>query len=202
MSIQELTTVLPKLPASQQSFALSLIEQSGRRALSDKQLYWVNKLIADAKTPTVAPATVNVGNLQGINELFNKARKHLKFPAIVMSVPAANKLIRINVAGPNAKHPGTLNITSGEKPEGERRDWFGRVMLDGSYVPSNGAGPVAQAISERLKAFAADPAGIAAEHGKLIGRCCFCNIALSDKRSTAVGYGKICAEHYGLTWGG
>jgi hypothetical protein len=202
MSIQELTAALSKLPASKQPFALSLIEQSGRRALSEKQIFWVNKLITDAKTPAVAPAAVNVGNLQGINELFGKAHKHLKFPAVVMSVPAAMcMMVRISVAGPKAKFPGTLNVTSGEKPEGERREWYGRVMLDGSYLPSNGAGSKAQAISDRLKAFAADPAGVAAEHGLLTGRCCFCNIHLSDTRSTAVGYGKTCAAHYGLTWG-
>jgi hypothetical protein len=202
MSIQTLREMLPKIPVNQQPFALSLIEQSSRRMLSDKQIYWVNKLIADATTPAPSPVSpVNVGNLTAINELFATARGHLKFPAIVMSVPAADRLVRINVAGPKAKHPGTLNVTSGEKPEYERRTWYGRVMKDGSYVPSKDAGPLAQAISERLKAFAADPAGIAAEHGKLTGRCCFCNIHLSDKRSTAVGYGKTCAAHYGLTWG-
>ena len=31
--------------------------------------------------------------------------------------------------------------------------------------------------------------------------CCFCNRALEDERSTAVGYGPICAGHFGLAWG-
>jgi Family of unknown function (DUF6011) len=201
-TVQELVTVLPALPPSQQSFAASLIEQSGRRALSEKQMFWVNKLVQQASQPApAAPATAQIGDLSGITALFDKARRHLKFPAIVMSVPAASRLVRINVAGERARFPGTLNVTSGEKPTGEGREWFGRVKLNGTYEPSARASEISAAITARLVEFAADPARVASEHGKLVGRCCFCNIALTDERSTAVGYGKICAEHYGLSWG-
>jgi hypothetical protein len=198
-TVKELEVVLPTLPASKQSFAASLIAQANTRGLSDKQMFWVNKLIEDAAKPAPA-AAANIGDLGGINALFDKARQHLKFPAIVMSVPAADMTIRINVAGTSARFPGTLNVTSGEKPEFDnRRTWYGRVMKDGSYVASDKANVAA--ISERLIAFARDPAGVAAEHGRLTGRCCFCNLHLSDERSTAVGYGKTCASHFGLPWG-
>lgn len=33
------------------------------------------------------------------------------------------------------------------------------------------------------------------------GHCCFCSLPLTDERSTAVGYGKVCADHFGLSWG-
>ena len=33
------------------------------------------------------------------------------------------------------------------------------------------------------------------------GRCCFCHQSLDDERSTARGYGPVCAEHFGLPWG-
>jgi hypothetical protein len=52
-----------------------------------------------------------------------------------------------------------------------------------------------------LVALAADPAGVASKFGKLHGKCCFCHKSLSDPASTAVGYGKVCASHYGLPWG-
>jgi hypothetical protein len=194
-TIQELEAILPTM--KNPSFAASLVAQSKTRALSDKQMFWVNKLVDEASKP--APVAVNVGDLSGITALFDKARQHLKFPAIVMSVPAANMLLRINVAGPTAKHPGSLNVCSGEKPVfDEKRTWFGRVHKDGTY---EARGNAEEAITERLRAFAADPAGIASEHGRLTGRCCFCNIHLQDERSTAVGYGKTCASHYGLPWG-
>lgn len=156
------------------------------------------KLVPAAK---VAPPSTNVGDLSGIIAMFDKARQHLKFPAIVMSVPKAGELtMRINVAGLQAKHPGTLNVADGKKPDfpGDRRTWFGRVMKDGNYVPSKDAH---EAIAERLVEFAKDPLRVAAEHGRLTGRCCFCNRHLQDERSTAVGYGPTCAEHYGLAWG-
>lgn len=182
--------------ADKLTFAQSLIDQSKRKALSDKQMFWVNKLAANK--PSTA-AVANVGDLTGINQLFDKAKQHLKFPAIVMSVPAANLTVRINVAGQGARFPGSLNVTSGEKPPmGERRDWYGRVHKDGTYESRGNAD---EAITERLIAFAADPAAVAAEHGRLTGRCCFCNRHLQDERSTAVGYGATCADHYGLPWG-
>jgi hypothetical protein len=45
------------------------------------------------------------------------------------------------------------------------------------------------------------PAETAAKNGKLTGNCCFCTSALTDKRSTEVGYGPTCAANYGLPWG-
>lgn len=46
-----------------------------------------------------------------------------------------------------------------------------------------------------------DPVGFLAEAGKGMEACCYCNKALSDDRSKAVGYGKICASRWGLPWG-
>ena len=56
-------------------------------------------------------------------------------------------------------------------------------------------------IAARLREFADDPARVAGEHGRLTGNCCFCHHTLEDARSTAVGYGPVCASHYGLPWG-
>ena len=84
------------------------------------------------------------------------------------------------------------------------REWLGRVTLDGSYQPARKANGRADAIARRLRELAQDPVKVAAEHGKLTGRCCFCNHRLGegkDKRSVAVGYGPDCAEHFGLSWG-
>lgn len=48
---------------------------------------------------------------------------------------------------------------------------------------------------------AVDPEGTAAAYGHLTGACCFCRRALSDERSVSVGYGPVCADHFGLAWG-
>ena len=166
-----------------------------------------------ATAPRATAPKVEIGKLDGILALFDRAAKHLKFPAVVLDVPGFADGIRISRAGSRAKQPGTLNVVAGARDDSEYgRTWYGRVGLDGQYSPSRDATP---AIAEALKAFAADPVKVATAYGrvkrqqiedgaggyKLVGQCCFCRRALSDERSTAVGYGQICAGHYGLPWG-
>lgn len=157
-------------------------------------------IVAEPKTE--APK-IAVGDLAGIIALFNKARSHLNFPKVTLEG------IRVSVAGPNAKVPGSLSIVSSTKNQAGQNDWFGRVLKDGNYQPSKAAPAF---VAERLREFAANPAAVAARYGKLNGVCCFCGIKLGPKdaskkpsatalKSLAVGYGKDCAEHFGLPWG-
>lgn len=149
--------------------------------------------------PVERPAAQSVGDLGGILAMFDRAKTHLRHPAVLLGVPNESTTMRITVAGPRASVPGSLSITSDERDRDGKRQWFGRVRQNGTFEPSrDGASPN---IAEQLRRFAADPATVAAEHGRLTGRCCFCNIALRDERSTAVGYGPTCADHYGLPWG-
>ena len=145
-----------------------------------------------------AQPTETVGDLSRIVSMFDRARQHLRFPAIVLDG------FRVNVAGQRAREPGSLTVTSVERTHPSRfggdltRQFFGRVTRAGVWEPSRGA---PEGLGPKLRAFAADPAGEAARHGRLHGACCFCNRALTDERSTAVGYGPICADHFGLPWG-
>ncbi|HEV8503700.1 MAG TPA: DUF6011 domain-containing protein [Casimicrobiaceae bacterium] len=155
-------------------------------------------LFAIATQPRAPAApTQAVGDLSGILAIFNTARRHLKHPSIVLDG------FRVARAGDSAREPGSLTITSVERTHTDRfgndaRDWYGRVSLDGTFQPARQA---PADLGEKLRAFAADPAGVAAAYGHLHGRCCFCNTALTDERSTSVGYGPICADHFGLPWG-
>jgi hypothetical protein len=150
-----------------------------------------------------------VGDLGGVLALFAKAKTHLKRPAILLSVPEADTSIRLTIAGERAKVPGSLTVTTGEytttNDYGEpARAWLGRVTVEGVYQPSREANGRTDAIVRRLGELARDPAKVAAEHGKLTGRCCFCNHPLGhgkDQRSVAVGYGPDCAKHFGVAWG-
>lgn len=56
-------------------------------------------------------------------------------------------------------------------------------------------------VEEFCRQFYADPISACDTHGKTSGMCCFCSSPLTDKRSTAVGYGPICAQRFGLPWG-
>ncbi len=155
---------------------------------------------------TAAPkpvATTAIGDLSGVLALFAKAQQYLKFPAIVLSVPAADLTLRLSVAGPRAKVPGSITVLDANKQNGDR-DWLGRITTDGAYQPSRLTNGRTEAIVARLREFARDPARVAADHGKLTAVCCFCNQPLGrgkDKRSVDVGYGPDCADHFGLPWG-
>lgn len=206
-SIQQLEAALPAMSAKSREFAQSLINQAARRPLSDKQMYWVNKLAHEAVAPK---PVVDVGELTGIIALFDRARQSLKTPAVVLNVPELAHLnegggIRISVASERAKFPGSLNVTALDRTilgdYGPSRAWYGRVHTDGRFECSGRAANDVVAIAGKLAAFAADPAGVAAEYGRLTGCCCFCNRPLKDERSTAVGYGKVCATRFGLAWG-
>lgn len=153
--------------------------------------------IAEQPRPAAAPAET-VGDLSGIFALFQRARQHLRFPAIVLNVPGYSDAMRISVAGQAAREPGSLTVTANEERVMGRRRWFGRVLTNGSFQPGR---DVPAGVADQLRRFAANPVEVAAEHGRLTGRCCFCNHALEDERSTSVGYGPVCAEHYGLPWG-
>lgn len=164
---------------------------------------FVYAVAPQAREPRVE---AQVGDVGGIMALFNRTAKRLKFPAIMLYIPGVDDIVvRVNVAGPRAKVPGSLTIT-GERSMDGTRPWYGRILQDGTYQPSREA---PAGIAERLAQFAAEPAKIASEHGKLTGRCCFCNLPLggnspnspSGRKSLAVGYGETCAANWGLPWG-
>ena len=200
-----------RIPAKSQTFAQSLLSQFARKgSLSDKQVYWVKKLVADnppvfwGGIPAAAPQVVADPpaqpvldpvslNVKGIRALFDKASAKLKRPAIVLK--ADQTLIRLYVAGSQSKIPGSVVVTSKHS-----KRYIGRIDLSGNYLPSP-AYPQSAAILDTLKALSDDPAGTAAAHGAATGACCFCNTALTDPKSVGVGYGPICAGHYGLPWG-
>ncbi len=197
-SADDLARCVEQLGPKDQAFAYSLITKARRWGASEKQSLWIDKLTKQAKGEIVqAPrATVQVGDLTQAIALFDKARETLKFPKIVLRVDGVD--IKLSVAGERAKVPGSINIASGRYGEGG--GWYGRITRDGQWQPARDAASVPN-LGEYLARFAAEPAKVAAEYGKLTGNCCFCSKALSDARSTAVGYGSTCARNYGLPWG-
>jgi hypothetical protein len=158
----------------------------------------------DGQCPPPAPVvpTNNIGELGGVMALFDRARAHLQRPAVVLDAPGVTHPIRVTVAGVNTNYPGHLYVLSENPNRTGRRGYFGRVDPQGNYHPSRYVtAEVTASIVARLHLFAENPAQVASEYGRLHGRCCFCRLPLTDARSTAVGYGAICAGHYGLPWG-
>lgn len=200
LKLEALEANLDKLSPKDRTFADGLISsvRTQRRTPSEKQAYWINRLADRATSPAPEREKTALGNFAGIKGLFDKARRHLKRPAIVLGWHDGQEHIhelRLSLASERARVPGSVNVVG--DPSGT---WFGRILADGAFEhsPRDTTPPE---VTDLLTRFACDPAGVAAEHGKLTGKCCFCNLPLTNDRSTAVGYGPTCAKNYGLPWG-
>lgn len=197
-NVAQLRDLIPQLSTNDAAFAQSLCDQAGRRGLSAKQEYWVDKLIQRALNPNAPRETVAVGDFAGVIAFFDKARKHLKSPKIHLQLPSGEPVM-LYVAGARSSAPGEVNVTDG----GRYGDniWYGRVAPTGTWTPSNRAAGQTGPLAQLLAAFGADPQAVAIAHGHLTGNCCFCNHKLEQGESTTLGYGPQCAKNFGLAWG-
>lgn len=128
-----------------------------------------------------------------IIQIFDRAAENLSFPKIrEIHIDLDNSEPLTLHRYTQGKTPGAVSVNdlSGE--------WFGKITRDGKFYPSRNC---PSWIKPALKLFCENPEKIAADSGKLNGRCCFCNRKLTDERSLSVGYGAICADNYGLSWG-
>ena len=180
-----------EVPARDKDFMSSLVTQS-KRGLSERQWYWVAKLAEKFTTPPAAP--VQVTDFGRVYRMFNAAKAHLKHPKVRLNVDGQE--ITLYLSGPASRVPDVVNVVNRDT-----NGWYGRVYPDGRWERGS-ASQNMEGVLTMLDKLAANPEEVAAAHGKLTGNCCFCSRALSDDRSTDVGYGPVCAKRYGLTWGG
>jgi len=188
-----------KLPVKDQDFAKDLATKGLKYQQSTpKQIYWIDNFVAviEGKQPSFPnKEAVQVGGFQKVVELFDLAKKNLKWPKVILSCMGTP--VYLSVAGPTAKNPGWINVKGeGAYPVGA---WYGRVNPTGSWHPGKDATPdFLEALTDLLTEFGENPAEVAKKYGKLTGNCCFCNSGLTDPRSTAAGFGPTCAKNYGL----
>jgi hypothetical protein len=193
--IATLKSVFNKLGDRDRDFAGSLIEGFDRYGrVSEKQLYWVNVLIqrANGAKPMASTEVVSVVE---IKNLFAKASKSLKRMKIRLKT-TFNQNVVFTIAGERSKYAGQVMITDGG-PFGDNKD-FGKIDMEGNLLKTNQCD---DNVLSLIKEFANDPAETAGKYGRLTGNCCFCMRGLEDERSVSVGYGPVCANHYGLPWG-
>lgn len=134
--------------------------------------------------------------VDGVFALFEQAIAHrLQYPKVRL-LDAAGMPVVLSRAGQKSKYTGQIMVTDGG-PFGANR-YYGRIDLDGVFHATDSATIPVFALLERLSRHPVDVAG---EYGRLTGQCCFCQLGLKDARSTAVGYGPVCADHFGLPWG-
>jgi hypothetical protein len=183
------------LAGTTNDFARDLVSATIRGRLTVNQRPWLHKLAMDVVAPPPPPAPA-VSGLMGIVSLFNHALAHLKRPKLTFDF-GSNRRLRIAMAGARSRYAGDFMVTDGG-PFGSNR-YFGRIArATGDMIAGR---DMEEWVAEALDALNTDPAEFAAQYGHESGACCFCNLTLTDERSTAVGYGPVCATHYGLPWG-
>jgi hypothetical protein len=191
------------LPARDHQFANDLISGKygfeKRGYLSEGQMGWIGVLTDRALGLEIVPTTTEVGNLEGLVQLFEDALEKSKRPKIVLT--SCDQKIKLTIAGPKSKYHGCIMITDGG-PYGDNQ-WFGTVNpQDGTWLPSKSTTEDQITIIKRvLEAFANNPHKAAMTYGKQQHSCCFCAKALDTKESVTAGYGPVCADKWGLPWG-
>lgn len=167
---------------------LKVFVQKKWRFMSDAKLYWLHALTMPKAQP-VAEANYN---MSGVLRMFATAKEHLKRPGIKLTVDGRD--LKIYPAGPKSNYTGQLMVAGARYGEG----WYGRIDQSGNFFPGKDCN---DKVRELLRSLEENPEATAAAYGRLTGKCCFCNRSLEDDNSTAVGYGPVCAKHFGLDWG-
>jgi hypothetical protein len=196
-AVTDLEALIGNLDESGKKFADSLINgpygYKKRGSLSEKQAPYIFKLLKRAMgVSEISSLTLN--NVAGIVAVFDKAKQHLKYPKIVMGTDFGK--VQIWVQGQKAKFPGAIGLTVD-------KIWLGRILTDGAFSPSKAFSDseFKEEFLDLLNQFSTDPVGVAAKYGKLSCKCVFCQLPLKDEKSLGVGYGPVCADHFGLPWG-
>jgi hypothetical protein len=191
-TIDTLRQNLDALGASDRNFAESLLYAANRRGLTERQAHWVGVLAERATTPQAQPEALNMPN---ILSMFNTAtRNGLKRPAITFRCDNGTK-VKLSLAGSRSRNAGAIYVTDG-RPYGANT-YYGKVA-NGVFLPSRDG----KSILPTLRQIEAAPVEALAVRGRQSGACCYCSRELTDARSVTVGYGPICAEKWGLPWGG
>jgi hypothetical protein len=175
-------------------FMLDMRAAARNRGLSVGMVKGVlNCMLADVRKARRAATPAVVLDMAGLNKLFAGAGQHLKAPRITLALDDGTPVtVRLMTRG---SHVGAINVQTGGYYDGT---WYGRVEPDGTLISSRF---MTDAVRALLTELATDPVAAAKRFAALTGNCCFCNRELTDDRSTSVGYGPICAGHYGLPWG-
>jgi hypothetical protein len=166
-------------------FATSLLAGFDRfGSFTERQRPYAVKLAA-AREAIAAPT------LAALMKHFQVARSSgLKTPSITIDV-AGLGAVNLSLAGEQSRNPGHLYIKVGDV-------YAGKVAPDGTWQPTREA---PAGLVTALSDLGDNLADRAAAYGRETGSCCFCSRELTDPRSVSVGYGPICAGHYGLPWG-
>lgn len=141
-----------------------------------------------AKAAAPASPKMDRNELTKLIDFLNDAVKRgLKHPKVrFLGVDGATE-VRLSLTT-RGQAPGSLAVVS-------NGNYYGAVRPDGTVT-----GPLSsdKDMQKRLIRIAEDPIAAAREYAALMCNCSFCGKELTDAGSVQVGYGPICAKHFGL----
>ena len=199
--VAELKAKKELLGDSDEAFAHNLIQYFETRGyLSEKQVYWIDKLLVRCNTAgdREEKRVEEVFDGTKLRDLFIKAASNLKFPALKIKLPEDSRInIHFYRASSLSKTPSFILITNGKHwPE---RSLYGSINLKGEGQITKALRPEIKTIIRKI---AANPVETAKLSGIEFSHCCFCGLELTNKISLYHGYGPICAAKWGLPWEG
>lgn len=191
---EELKKHLDEMSEGDFNLADSLITQFTQElTLSKKQWFWVQKL--SQRYSNVEPL---YGNYNAILVMFRLAASNggLKRPKIRL-VSDRDRFIQLNF---DPEETSRIKVyVDGWQGHGKRK--YAGEIREGQLFPYD-LECMTEDVRLKLQEFALDPAKVAKACAAKLGICSFCGSRLSDPESKSRGYGPVCAEHYGLIWGG
>ena len=134
-----------------------------------------------------APATPTI-DLRSIAAFITAARdRGLKSPKLRVLAPNDRDELRLSITKGGAVPGSIAVVVAGE--------FIGCVRPDGQTTGKLASDMPLQTYLLRV---AEDPAKAAKSYAALMGLCSFCSLPLTDAGSVEVGYGPVCAKHWGL----
>lgn len=138
---------------------------------------------------TAAKADTPVLDLTGVVKFLKDAQdRGLKSPKLRVLALDQKSELRVAITKTGIA-PGSLSVAS------DVQGFIGCVRPDGRTTGQLAGDTLLQAY---LVQVALDPITAAKQFAALMGRCSFCGKELTDAGSVEVGYGPVCAAHWGL----
>jgi hypothetical protein len=201
----EAAVACERVPADNQSasFARSLVADFRRYgSLWPNKRFWLHSIALgqiERENGTSESSAGSAGSLPRIAAFLTPVSKHLKSGARV-TFTSGTLTVTIKRSSLTSRNPGSfyVNGLTGFGESGAGSIYAGRIAPDGGWFPTSACETSVMAL---LDEFENDPVGYAMAYGQRSGRCCFCDIPLSDPVSIGMGYGPVCARHYALPHG-
>lgn len=157
-----------------------------------------NAIPISSYAPTYQSTTVlpgrKIGKVSKIIDLFNMSAKKLKNPKIRFYDEETEQCFFL-VLPKNTRYRGEYLAIYTQRYS----EYIGKMTYDGEFIPFRGSKEKTRDIVEaNLKELAQFPIEKVRAYGHKFNHCCFCGKELSDAESVKMGYGPICAKHFGL----